>query len=190
MYVRSRTSKTIYPNFTEFSVGLNAIATAIGWSCGLRFVSLWIFKINCYMISLIDWLIALITDKSPTEVSRQWDHIAPPRSVPVGCCSEQTATLKKSRKLLSTWSADQLFQSGEEGVLVAYSLVDAAMSVLFPRHPLRSKKSKGRQYSITESRVQGLIPVLGSQPQVTWIINPTVQAAITFRQACSYPRNP
>jgi len=34
-------------------------------------------------------------------------------------------------------------------------------------------------YSITERRIPELIPVLGSQP-----------AAITFRQACSYPRNP
>ena len=33
---------------------------------------------------------------------------------------------------------------------------------------------KGSPYSITERRVPELIPVCGSQPEVTWVINPTV----------------
>jgi len=51
------------------------------------------------------------------------------------------------------------------------------------------KKGKGR-YSITEHRVPELIPVLGSQPAGDVSHKPDGKAAITFRQACSYPRNP
>jgi len=36
------------------------------------------------------------------------------------------------------------------------------------------KKGKGSPFSITERRVPELIPVLGSQPEVMWIINPAV----------------
>jgi len=52
----------------------------------------------------------------------------------------------------------------------------------------KGKKGKSSPYSIAERTVPELIPVLdGSQPagDVT-----RRQAAITFRQACSYPRNP
>ena len=41
---------------------------------------------------------------------------------------------------------------------------------------------KNSPYSITKRRVPELIPVLGSQP--------AGDAAITFRQACSYLRKP
>jgi len=51
-----------------------------------------------------------------------------------------------------------------------------------------SKKRKGRPYSITEHRVPELILVLGSQPAGDVSHKPG--AAITFRQARSYPRNP
>jgi len=51
-------------------------------------------------------------------------------------------------------------------------------------------KSKGSPYSITERRVPELIPALGSQPAGDVSHKPRRQAAITFRQACSYPRNP
>jgi len=51
------------------------------------------------------------------------------------------------------------------------------------------QKGKGSPCSIAERRVPELIPVLGSQPagdaSQTW-----QQAANTFRQARSYPRNP
>ena len=47
-------------------------------------------------------------------------------------------------------------------------------------------KGKGSPYSITERTVPELIPVLGSQPACRVSHNPV---AITFRQACSYPRN-
>jgi len=45
---------------------------------------------------------------------------------------------------------------------------------------------KGSPYSITERSVPELIPVLGSQPAGGLSHKP----GITFRQACSYPRNP
>ena len=47
-----------------------------------------------------------------------------------------------------------------------------------------TKKGTGSPYSITKRSVPELIPVLGSQPAGD------VSHAITFRQACSYPRNP
>jgi len=52
-------------------------------------------------------------------------------------------------------------------------------------------KGKGSLYSITERRVPELIPVLGSQPagDVSHKSGGRLHA-ITFRQACSYPRNP
>jgi len=49
---------------------------------------------------------------------------------------------------------------------------------------MQSHSKKGSTYSITERTVPELIPVLGSQPAGD------VKAAFTFRQACSYPRNP
>ena len=51
-------------------------------------------------------------------------------------------------------------------------------------------KGKGSLYSITERRVPELIPVLGSQPagDVSHKSGGRLHA-ITFRQACSYPRN-
>jgi len=55
---------------------------------------------------------------------------------------------------------------------------------------LHVKKGKGSPYSITERRVQELIPVPGSQPAGDVSHKPGGYAAITFRQACSYPRNP
>ena len=54
-------------------------------------------------------------------------------------------------------------------------------------------KVKGSPYSITERRVPELIPVLGSQPAGDVSHKPGGRLpllAITFRQACSYPRNP
>jgi len=45
-------------------------------------------------------------------------------------------------------------------------------------------------YSITERGVPELIPVLGSQPTGDLSHKPGGKAAITFRQARSYPRNP
>ena len=51
-------------------------------------------------------------------------------------------------------------------------------------------KGKGSPYSIAERRVPDLIPVLGSQPAGDESHTPSGKAAITFRQACSYPRNP
>jgi len=50
-------------------------------------------------------------------------------------------------------------------------------------------KGKGSPYSITERRVPELIPVLGSQPAGGVSHKPGGSAAITFRQACSYPRD-
>jgi len=51
---------------------------------------------------------------------------------------------------------------------------------------IRTKiKGKGSPYWITERRVQKLIPVFGSQPA-----GDRSQAAIPFRQACSYHRTP
>jgi len=44
--------------------------------------------------------------------------------------------------------------------------------------------------SITERGVPELIPVLGSQPAGDMSHKPGGEAAITFRQARSYPRNP
>jgi len=41
-----------------------------------------------------------------------------------------------------------------------------------------------------ERRVPELIPVLGSQPAGDVSHKPGGEAAIIFRQACSYPRNP
>ena len=49
---------------------------------------------------------------------------------------------------------------------------------------------KGSTYSITECGVPELIPVLGSQPPGDVSHKPGGEAATTFRQACSYPRNP
>jgi len=51
-------------------------------------------------------------------------------------------------------------------------------------------KGKGSPYSITERMVRELITVLGSQPAGNVSHKPGGTAAITFRQACSYPRNP
>jgi len=51
-------------------------------------------------------------------------------------------------------------------------------------------KGKGSPYSITERRVPKLIPVLGSQPAGEVSHKPGCMVAATFRQACSYPRNP
>jgi len=50
-------------------------------------------------------------------------------------------------------------------------------------------KGKGSPYSITEHRLQELIPLLGSQPAVNVSQKTRQQTAITFRQARSYPRN-
>ena len=53
------------------------------------------------------------------------------------------------------------------------------------------KKGKRSPYSITERRVPELIPVLCSQPAGDMSHKPGGRLhAITFRQACSYPRNP
>jgi len=50
---------------------------------------------------------------------------------------------------------------------------------------------KGIPYSITERRVPGVIPVLGSQPAGDVSHKPDGRlAAFTFRQTCSYPRSP
>ena len=63
----------------------------------------------------------------------------------------------------------------------------------FWRTPLKAllltEKGKGSPYSITERRVPELIPVLGSQPAGDVSQKPD-GIAITFSQACSYPRNP
>jgi len=48
-------------------------------------------------------------------------------------------------------------------------------------------KGEGSPYLSTERRVPALIPVLGSQPAHDVSHKP---GSITFRQACSYPRNP
>ena len=48
----------------------------------------------------------------------------------------------------------------------------------------------GSPYSITERRVPELIQVLGSQPAGDVSHKPGSIAAVTFRQARSYPRNP
>jgi len=48
-----------------------------------------------------------------------------------------------------------------------------------------TKKGKGSSYSITARRIPELIPVLGTQSAGDVSHKP-----ITFRQACSYPRNP
>jgi len=56
---------------------------------------------------------------------------------------------------------------------------------------MHTVKGKGSSYSITERRVPELIPVLGSQPAGDVSHKPGGRLpAITFRQACSYPRNP
>jgi len=51
-------------------------------------------------------------------------------------------------------------------------------------------KGKGSPYSITERRGPELIPVLGSQPAGDVSHKPGGRMPFTFRQACSYPRNP
>ena len=54
----------------------------------------------------------------------------------------------------------------------------------------RFKKGKGSPYSITERTVPALIPVLGSQRAGDVSRKPGGRLPLTFRQACSYPRNP
>ena len=49
---------------------------------------------------------------------------------------------------------------------------------------------KASPYLITERRVPELIPVLGSQPAGDVSHKPGGRLPFTFRQACSYPRNP
>ena len=49
-------------------------------------------------------------------------------------------------------------------------------------------KGKGSPYSITERRGPELTPVLGGQPAGDVSHKPRMP--FTFRQACSYPRNP
>jgi len=53
-----------------------------------------------------------------------------------------------------------------------------------------TQKGKCSPHSITERRFPELIPVLGSQPAGDMSHTPDGRGAITFRQACSYPRNP
>jgi len=53
-----------------------------------------------------------------------------------------------------------------------------------------SEWKKGNLYSITERRVPELIPVHGSQPAGDVNHKPGGIAAVTFRKANSYPRNP
>jgi len=58
----------------------------------------------------------------------------------------------------------------------------------------RPVKGKGSPNSINDRRLPEMIAVVGSQPagdvSHKKLINPVVGAAITFRKACSYPRNP
>jgi len=51
-------------------------------------------------------------------------------------------------------------------------------------------KGKGSPFSTAEHRVPELIPVLDSQPAGDVSHKPGGRLHITFRQACSYPRNP
>jgi len=51
-------------------------------------------------------------------------------------------------------------------------------------------RSKGSPFSTAEHRVPELIPVLDSQPASDVSHKPGGRLPITFRQACSYPRNP
>ena len=51
-------------------------------------------------------------------------------------------------------------------------------------------KDKGSPYSTGELRVPELIPVLGNEPAGDVSHKPGAVAAITFRQARSYHRNP
>ena len=53
--------------------------------------------------------------------------------------------------------------------------------------PGHEAASKGSPYSSAERRAPEVIPILGSQPAGDVSHKP---AAIAFRQACSYPRNP